>query len=172
MKLSIHAPRDPQSVTPDWRLVTTREIDGVVAREAKYVLTTSGALVELLRAEWLGDSSTVGQVFLRTLDPGAVSAWHAHLTTTDRLFCMGGRALVVLYDAREASPTHGTVAEYRLGPQRPTLVIVPPGVFHGVKALGAEPAALINMPDEAYSYAEPDHLRLPPDAAEIPYRFS
>ena len=44
-------------------------------------------------------------------------------------------------------------------------------MFHGVKVLGTEPAMLINMTDEAYSYSAPDHWRLPPDAAEIPYRF-
>ena len=30
---------------------------------------------------------------------------------------------------------------------------------------------LINVVSEAYSYTEPDHWRLPPDAAEIPDRF-
>ena len=64
------------------------------------------------------------------------------------------------------------VAEHRLSPQRPTLVIVPPGVFHGVKALGSQPAMLINMVDQAYAYEDPDHWRLPEDAREIPYRFS
>jgi len=136
------------------------------------VLTNNGSLVELLRTEWLGDSTRVDQVVLRTLDPGAVSAWHVHRSMTDRLFCVAGRVLVVLYDARQSSPTHTQLAEYRLGPQRPTLLIVPPGVFHGVKALGTEPAMLINMVDQAYSYSEPDHWRLPPDAAEIPYRFA
>ncbi len=62
------------------------------------------------------------------------------------------------------------MAEYRLAPERPGLLIVPPGVFHGVKALGARPATLINMVDEAYSYTAPDHWRLPADSAEIPYR--
>jgi hypothetical protein len=56
--------------------------------------------------------------------------------------------------------------------QRPTLVVVPPGVFHGVKALGSQPAMLINMVDQAYAYDDPDHWRLPEDAREIPYRFS
>jgi dTDP-4-dehydrorhamnose 3,5-epimerase len=92
--------------------------------------------------------------------------------TTDRLFCIAGRALVVLYDARESSPTHRALAEYWLGPQRPTLLIVPPGVFHGLTALGAEPAMLINMVDQAYAYEEPDHWRLPAQTPEIPYEFT
>jgi dTDP-4-dehydrorhamnose 3,5-epimerase len=171
MNLSIDAQRDSQSVTPDWRVVATKAIDGVEAREVKHVLADNGTVLELLRTEWLGDSTRVDQVMLRTIDPGSVSAWHVHRSTIDRLFCVAGRALVVLYDARQASPTHRELTEYRLGPQCPTLLIVPPGVFHGVKALGAEPAMLINMVNEAYSYAEPDHWRLPPDTTEIPYRF-
>lgn len=172
MRLSIDAPRDAQSVTPDWQQVTTRAIEGVTAIEVKHVLTGSGSLVELLRPEWLGRPSATAHVFLRTLDADAISAWHMHRTTTDRLFCVGGRALIVLYDAREGSATHGTVAEYHVGRERPTLIVVPPGVFHGVKALGTESATLINMTDEPYSYTEPDHWRLPSDAREIPYRFS
>jgi len=171
MRLSIDAARDPQSVTPDWQMVTTRAIEGVRAIEVKHVLTSSGSLVELLRAEWLGPPSAIAHVFLRALDPGAISAWHVHQTTSDRLFCVAGRALIVLYDAREASPTHGTVAEYHVGRDRPTLIVVPPGVFHGVKALGTESASIVNMADETYSYGEPDHWRLPSDTREIPYRF-
>ena len=171
MKLSIDAPKDPQSVMPDWSLVTATEIDGVVAREAKNILTTNGSLVELLRTEWLSGTRDVEQVILRSIDPGGVSAWHVHRVTTDRLCCVSGRALVVLYDARVGSRTHGVVAEHRLGPQRPTLLVVPPGVYHGVKALGAQASMLVNMVDRAYTYDDPDHWRLPPDANEIPYRF-
>ena len=170
MNLSVDAPRDVQSVTPQWDSVTTGVIDGVVLHEVKQVITHTGALVELLRSEWLGGTRRVDQVIMRSIDPGCVSAWHVHRSTTDRLFCVSGRALVVLYDARQASPTHGTVAEYRLAPERPALLIIPPGVFHGVKALSVQSATLINMVDEAYSYTAPDHWRLPPETAEIPYR--
>jgi dTDP-4-dehydrorhamnose 3,5-epimerase len=51
------------------------------------------------------------------------------------------------------------------------LLIIPAGVVHGVKALGREPATLINMVSEAYAYSEPDHWRVDADAAQIPYRF-
>lgn len=171
MKLSIDAPKDAQSVLPDWTLVTTREIAGVIAREVKTVLTSNGSLVELIRTEWLSDRTSVNQVNLHTIDPGCISAWHVHQVTTDRLFCISGRVLLVLYDARVGSPTHGVVAEYRFGPQRPALVVVPPGVFHGVKALGSQPAMLVNMVDHAYQHDDPDHWRVPEESPEIPYRF-
>jgi dTDP-4-dehydrorhamnose 3,5-epimerase len=172
MKLSVETTRDPQSVTPEWDMVSTGHIEGVVAHEAKPVLTNTGTLVELLRSDWLVADSKVDHVFTRTLDPGAVSAWHVHHTAIDRLSCVGGRALVVLYDARLGSPTHGALAEYRIGPARPTLLIVPPGVVHGVKALGSEIATLVNMVSEAYAYSEPDHWRVSQQSAQVPYRFT
>lgn len=172
MKLSIEGERDGQSVTPDWQVLTTSEIAGVTAHEVKPVVTGNGVLVEVLRAEWLGERNTVGHVFLRTIDPRGVSAWHVHHTTTDRLSCIAGRARIVLFDARPDSPTHGTVAEHLVAAVRPTLLVVPPGVFHGVQAMGAEPATIVNMADEAYSYELPDHWRLPANTMKIPYEFS
>jgi len=50
-------------------------------------------------------------------------------------------------------------------------VVVPPGVWHGLIATGIVPALVLNLPDRAYAYEEPDHWRLPPDSPQIPYRF-
>jgi dTDP-4-dehydrorhamnose 3,5-epimerase len=57
-----------------------------------------------------------------------------------------------------------------VGPLRPSLVIIPPGVWHGVVSLGPETALLLNLVDKAYAYDAPDHRRLPPDTEHIPYR--
>src|SRR5688572_22040226 len=111
MKLSIDARKDEPSVTAEWNSLTTPDIDGVVTREAKPVVTGNGMLIELVRGEWLGDVRRIDQVTMRTIDPGGVSAWHVHQSTTDRLCCVSGRVVVVLYDARATSPTHGTLAE-------------------------------------------------------------
>jgi dTDP-4-dehydrorhamnose 3,5-epimerase-like enzyme len=62
--------------------------------------------------------------------------------------------------------------EFRCGLARPTLILVPPGEWHGVHNIGHEPAILVNMVDRAYRYEDPDHWRLPADTGEIPYRFS
>jgi hypothetical protein len=55
------------------------------------------------------------------------------------------------------------------GHERPLLVVAPPGVWHGLKALGATPSLTLNLVDRAYSYETPDHWRLPPDTPEIPF---
>lgn len=162
-----------QSVTPDWRFVNASSIEGVSTKEVAHVPVDTGYLTELVRSEWLGQNPRIDQVFQRVLDPGAISAWHRHAETTDRLFCSLGQILLVLYDGRPDSRTHGTISEHRIGTLRPTLVVVPPGVWHGVKNVGSQPGVLINIVDRAYNYTDPDHWVIPcGDESGIPYRFA
>ncbi|WP_245274471.1 dTDP-4-dehydrorhamnose 3,5-epimerase family protein [Mesorhizobium sp. L2C066B000] len=161
---------DGQVVTPDWIPIEPVAIDGVRVKEIRPVATSTGYLTEIFRQEWELDSEPVGQVFQRTLYPGAVTGWHAHAVTTDRLFCCVGSVRISLFDGRKASPTFGAVWHKIIGPLRPAVVIIPPGIWHGVVSLGAETAVLLNLVDKAYAYDQPDHWRLPPDTDHIPYR--
>ena len=158
-----------QSVTSDWDLVGQTLIDGVVVREVRNVPTSYGHLVELYRDDWHVDGLGVAQVFQSTIAPGGVSAWHAHGEATDRLFVSAGRMLVVLFDAREGSPTNGLVNEFRFGTVRPALVVVPPGVWHGVRNVDSQPGTLVNVVDRAYTYDSPDHWGVPADSPHVPY---
>jgi dTDP-4-dehydrorhamnose 3,5-epimerase len=163
------AKRRTQSVTSDWEFVNQPVIDGVVLREVRSVPTSYGYLTELYRDDWHVDDEPVGQVFQSVLEPGRISAWHVHGDAIDRLFVNHGRMLIVLYDARPASPTHGLVNQFRLGTVRPALLVVPPQVWHGVKNIGSEPASLVNVVSEAYSYEDPDHYAVPADSPHVPY---
>jgi dTDP-4-dehydrorhamnose 3,5-epimerase len=163
--------RDHQSVTSDWQRVDQKLIEGVVVREVRAVGTGYGALTEVFRTDWGLDEQHVDQIFQTVLDPGAVSAWHAHGETTDRLFVSLGRAEIVLYDGRPDSPSSGELNRFVFGTYRPALLVVPPRVWHGVRNGTGEPVMVLNAVDRAYSYQEPDHWRLPPDTEEIPYRF-
>jgi dTDP-4-dehydrorhamnose 3,5-epimerase len=167
--LSVRGEPDPQLVRSDWSPVGIDEIDGVATKLITNVLTGDGYLTEMWRADWAIDDHGVDQVFQRVLHPGAISAWHTHLVTTDRLFCALGQILVVLFDARIGSSTHGTVSEYRLGERRPALISLPPGIYHGVRNIGPSAAVLLNAVDAAYDYEGPDHHRVPRDSTEIPY---
>jgi dTDP-4-dehydrorhamnose 3,5-epimerase len=163
------ATKDEQSVTADWTVLQD-PIDGVRLIEVRNVIRDSGHLTEILRRDWFNGPVEIDQVFQVTLESYAVSAWHVHLDTTDRLFATTGQVKVALFDAREESPTRGLVNEFRLGERRPGLVIVPAGVWHGLRNLRATPATVLNLVDRAYAYDDPDHWRLPPDTAEIPHR--
>jgi dTDP-4-dehydrorhamnose 3,5-epimerase len=165
------ARKDAQSVTADWEAVGRTLIDGVGVREARCVAKRSGSVTELYRDDWFAGPAGVGQVFVVRLAVAGLSAWHAHATTIDRLTVIAGATTLVLYDARHDSPTFGRVNEFLLHERRPTVVVVPPRVWHGVANTGDEPCLLVNMPDCAYRYSDPDHWRLPPDSSEIPYKF-
>ena len=109
-----------------------------------------GAVTELYRDDGFAGPDGVGQVFIVRLAIAGVSAWHAHATTIDRLAVITGAAALVLYDARCDSPTFGCVNEFLLHERRPTVVVIPPRVWHGVANTGDEPCLVINMPDRAY----------------------
>jgi dTDP-4-dehydrorhamnose 3,5-epimerase len=164
------ATKDEQSVTADWTVIQ-EQIEGVRLIEVRNVLRDSGHTTEVLRRDWFDGDVEIDQVFQVTLGPHAVSAWHVHLGTTDRLFANVGQVKIVLYDGRPESPTRGLVNEFRLGEPRPGLVIVPRGVWHGLKNLTGTESRVLNLVDLAYTYADPDHWRLPADTAEIPYSF-
>lgn len=165
------AQKDHQSITADWQLLVP-VIEGVITREVKHVVKSDGGwLTEVFRNDWLVDDLGVGQVFQNSLSPGAASGWHVHHFTTDRIFVNRGTLRIGLYDAREASPTHAMTNQFTLGDHRPTLVVIPPGVWHAVANPGSDVAALLNLVDRAYSYEDPDHWRLPIDTPLIPLRF-
>jgi len=161
--------KDRQSVTADWQPVGRDRIDGVEIVQIRPVTKRAGVLTEVFRAEWC--DGPVGQVFQVLLMPGAVSAWHTHVRTIDRLFVSSGSLTLALYDGRRDSSTAGRVNEMHLSIARPELVIVPAGVWHGVMATSHNPTLLLNLPSAGYDYADPDHYRLPDDTSQIPYRF-
>jgi dTDP-4-dehydrorhamnose 3,5-epimerase len=62
--------------------------------------------------------------------------------------------------------------ELHAGDARPFLVVIPPGVWHGLQNLGSQEALVLNMPTNPYNYEDPDHYRLPYDTPEIPYSWN
>jgi dTDP-4-dehydrorhamnose 3,5-epimerase len=165
------AGKDSQTITARWTPSDLGLIAGVTIREVLNVPKSNGYLTEIFRREWAEGGGEADQVFQVVLDPGAISAWHAHARTTDRLFVSYGRARIVLYDAREESPTRGVVNELRFGTIRPALIQVPARVWHGVQNVSDGPSILLNIVDRAYDYEDPDHWRVPADSPEIPFRF-
>jgi dTDP-4-dehydrorhamnose 3,5-epimerase len=164
------ARKDDAHVSPDWEIAGDR-IDGVVTREVRNIVTANGITTEVFRQDWGVVGADVVHMIFVSLRPGALSAWHMHQRKTDHIFVVDGHIKAVLYDNREGSPTHGMLNVFQLSRARPTLLMIPPRVWHGLQPLGAEPGQFVNFFDEQYEYANPDDWRLPPDTDEIPYRF-
>jgi dTDP-4-dehydrorhamnose 3,5-epimerase len=164
----VGAQKDPQLINPDWQKLE-QLIDGVSVRDVLHVPRDHGVITEVFRPEWDPTGMPVIHIYQSRLYPGALGAWSCHAQNTDRLFVTQGNIKVVMYDGREDSPTHGAVNELHVGDARPRLVVLPPGVWHGLQNLGPQDALVLNMPTNAYNYLDPDHYRLPWDTPEIPY---
>jgi len=83
--------------------------------------------------------------------PGTVKAFHYHLQQTDLWAPVTGLFQVALYDLRMASPTFGQSNTIYTGALRPLQILIPPGVGHGYKVLGAESAILVYVTDQFYN---------------------
>jgi dTDP-4-dehydrorhamnose 3,5-epimerase len=146
-------------------------IDGVRTKRLTVHCDERGRLMEMLRAD--EDLFTkFGQVYLTTAYPGVVKAWHYHRLQTDNFVCVRGMMKVVLYDAREGSPTHGIINEFFIGEHNPMLVQIPAGVYHGFKCVSEHEAVVINTVTEPYNYSNPDEFRVDPHSPEIPYNWA
>lgn len=138
-------------------------IAGVVVRPLLWHNDQRGSLTELVRAD---DPelmvAPIGQVYATTLYPGVVKGWHLHRHQWDRMSCLSGRVLLGLVDGREHSPTAGRTMSVVLGERSHCLVLVPPGVYHGLKNIGEREAIVVNVVSAPYDREAPDEVRVPP----------
>ncbi|MGA3303815.1 MAG: hypothetical protein ABSC72_11080 [Methylovirgula sp.] len=160
--------RDPQTVLPGGSKAGALKIAGVQFYELGNVLTRSGFMTEIFRADWPVIKINVHQVNWVQLNPGGVTDWHAHSKQVDHLVGVGGNIKLALWDNRDDSPTKGATEVLRIGALRPVMVVVPPGVWHALRNESGEPAGFINLFDQLYEHAEPDNWRLAPHASDIP----
>ena len=113
----------------------------------------------------------IGQVYATTLYPGVVKGWHLHRAQWDRMVCLSGRVLLGLVDGRADSPTRGAQLRIVLGERHHALVLVPPGVYHGLKNIGTGEAIVVNTVSAPYNRAEPDEVRVAPHGV-LPFDWS
>src|SRR5262249_26187080 len=140
------ARKDEAHMSPNWEVKAER-IAGTELRDVRNIVTGNGITTELFRQDWGVASAEVAQIIYVSLRPGALSAWHKHDLQTDHLFAVEGTLRTVLYDGRDDSPTRGLVNVHLQSRARPFLLIVPPGVWHGLQVLGNETAAFVNFFD-------------------------
>ncbi len=143
-------------------------IHGVIIQSLKVVPDERGRLMEIMRMDdpfFTG----FGQVYLSTVYPGVVKAWHYHRIQDDRFTCVRGMVKAALYDDREGSPTRGALNVLYVGEHNPALIVIPAGVYHGWKCVSDYEAYVINVPSEPYNRFDPDEFRVDPHEGPIPY---
>lgn len=145
-------------------------IAGVALRELKVNRDPRGTLTELLRSDWpdvFGAHLPFAQVYTSFTLPGVArdeKTWHAHRQQTDRFYCLAGRIVVAIADARPGSPTRGRMMLVELAASAdapaPLVVTIPPGTLHGFVVTGETPALLANFPNRLYD---------PGDEGRVPF---
>ena len=143
-------------------------IDGVVVTPLKLVPNERGRLMEVQRRDD-PDFPGFGQVYVTQSFANVIKAWYRHHAQTDQIAAITGLVKLVLYDDREGSRTRGFVNEIMLGELSPRLVRIPPGLWHGFKAVGDGGAFLLHLNSEPIRLDAPDEDRLAADDPRIPY---
>lgn len=92
--------------------------------------------------------------------PDIIKAFHFHRRQTDFWVPATGMLQVALVDLRKGSPTFGARNTLYVGAMRPWQVLIPPGVGHGYKVIGRDPAMLVYVTDRHYD---------PSDEGRVPY---
>jgi dTDP-4-dehydrorhamnose 3,5-epimerase len=95
-----------------------------------------------------------------------------HKVQSDRYLVVHGSVRVALYDGRAGSATQGLVEEHYLTDALPTLLLIPPGVWHADQNWGDDDALILNFPTQPYDRESPDKYRIDPHSGEIPFDWS
>ena len=144
-------------------------IDGVVVHALETVINDRGGLLEIQRRDdplYPG----FGQVYVTLTLDGVVKAWYRHRSQIDQIAAVSGRIELVLFDDRAESASSGTLQRVVMGQPTPCLVQIPPGVWHGFRAVDGD-ALLVHLNSEPFRFDDPDEDRLAPDDPSIPHRW-
>jgi dTDP-4-dehydrorhamnose 3,5-epimerase len=94
-----------------------------------------GRFVETYRRSWFPNGREMVQANRSDKRAGSLVGLHYHLHQADYWYVPSGRALVVLHDLRQGSPTEGATLTLEIGERAEIGVFIPPGVAHGFAAL-------------------------------------
>lgn len=146
-------------------LQSSRLIAGVRLEERAAFADDRGFFTELARLGSDGltlgaeaDSDTRFQLSVALSYPAVIKAIHYHFSQTDFWFPITGMLQVALFDFRTESTTFGQINTLYLGVHRRWAIAIPPGVGHGYKVLGTEPAVLAYLTTRHYDPSDEGRL--------------
>jgi dTDP-4-dehydrorhamnose 3,5-epimerase len=127
-------------------------IEGVEFRPLAPRRDHRGWLTELYREDELPARQHPVMAYVSETLPDVTRGPHEHVDQTDYFAFVGpGEFLLYLWDARPDSPTHGHRIKAAVGESNRQCVIVPPGVVHAYKNVGAAPGWVFNAPNRLYA---------------------
>lgn len=144
-------------------------IEGVKITPLRQILDERGKIMHMLRADAL-HFIQFGEIYFSFIHPGVIKGWHIHKRMTLNYAVPIGKIKLVLYDAREDSPTKGELMEIFTGPEDYKLITIPPLIWNGTKCVSETSAIIANCATLPH---DPDEIeRLNPFDNKIPYDWS
>jgi dTDP-4-dehydrorhamnose 3,5-epimerase len=145
--------------------VERRKIDGLEIIRLEVLEDDRGFLYEVVHDN---DHFVphIGQVYV-VGDParGAIRAFHKHAELHDWFCLVSGSAKFAFVDDRPESPTYRQPDTFVISARRPSLIVVPPGVYHGWMSL-EDNTTMLSVASHVYDRVAPDETRVPPQAFE------
>jgi dTDP-4-dehydrorhamnose 3,5-epimerase len=127
-----------------------------------------GTVCELYDDRWGVHPSEARFAYLFTIRPGLAKGWGVHLEHEDRYAFLDGDLEIVFYDARDDSATAGEESRIVLSGRARSLLVIPRGVWHAERNIGAVDVQVVNFPTIPYDHTNPDKYRLPLETDELP----
>lgn len=127
------------------------EIAGCDLTPLKKFADDRGWLAEVFRQDELDESAYPVMGYLSMTKPGVERGPHEHADQADMFVFFDGRFRVYLWDTREDSPTNGVRWILELGRDTPATLLVPAGVVHAYRNVGASDALIFNCPNRLYA---------------------
>jgi len=122
---------------------------GVIFKKLNLYKDDRGWLAEIYRED--EDHYQPAMSYISVTRPGIIRGPHEHKYQSDCFIFVGpGNFELHLWDRRESSATYSAYLKIVAGQSNPIMVIVPPGVVHGYKAIGNQDAWSTNLPDKLY----------------------
>ena len=145
------------------------EIEGVIIQPLKQIADIRGPVLHMLK----NDSSLFkqfGEVYFSEIHSGLVKAWKRHKKQSQNLVVPLGEILLVIYDDRPNSNTHGETAQYKLGrPENYRLIHIPPMLWYGFQGTGDQTSMIANCTDLSHDPEEIESLSA--DTSQIQYQW-
>ena len=134
-------------------------IEGVRVRPYPVYADDRGYFLEVMRGgEELVAGFESAQVSAALGYPGTIKGFHYHLRQFDCWTAAAGMLQVALVDLRHGSATFGARNTLYVGSLRPWQILIPPGVGHGYKIIGREPALLVYVTSRFYDPTDEGRL--------------
>jgi dTDP-4-dehydrorhamnose 3,5-epimerase len=140
-------------------------IDGLLVVPLRRIPDERGTIFHMLRRDD-PHFREFGEIYFTSIYRGVVKGWHRHREMTLNYACVWGRVKLAVYDERPGSPTKGALLERFLGTDDYSLVVIPPGLWVGLKGLSEE-AIVANCATHPHDPSRTE--RLDPFENHIPY---